>query len=92
MELANLSVYYTWKALNLHITTINLKFMLQLGMINLVWLMDHILFSDIQDFFGYIIKKHETVADNPPEQMYVNKIKNRIVFKIMTNYKLEFKK
>ena len=54
--------------------------------------MDHILFSDIQDFFGYIIKKHETVADNPPEQMHMNKIKNRIVFKIMTNYKLEFKK
>ena len=45
--------------------------------------------SDIQDYFEYIIKKHETIADNPPVQIYVNKIKNRIVFKIRTGYKLE---
>ena len=50
--------------------------------------MDHIV-SDIQDYFEYIIKKHETIADNPPVQIYVNKIKNRIVFKIKTGYKLE---
>ena len=46
--------------------------------------------SDIQDYFEYIIKKHETIADNPPVQIYLNKIKNRIVFKIKTGYKLEF--
>ena len=46
--------------------------------------------SDIQDYLEYIIKKHETIADNPPVQIYVNKIKNRIVFKIRTGYKLEF--
>ena len=46
-------------------------------------------FSGIQDYFEYIIKKHETIADNPPVQIYVNKIKNRIVFKIKTGYKLE---
>ena len=45
--------------------------------------------SDIQDYFEYIIKKHETIADNPPVQIYVNKIKNRIVFKIRIGYKLE---
>ena len=45
--------------------------------------------SDIQDYFEYITKKHETIADNPPVQIYVNKIKNRIVFKIKTGYKLE---
>ena len=38
--------------------------------------------SDNQDYFEYIIKKHETIADNLPVQIYVNKIKNRIVFKI----------
>ena len=37
----------------------------------------------------YIIKKHETIADNPPEQIYVNKIKNRIVCKMKTGYELE---
>ena len=40
-------------------------------------------------YFEYIIKKHETIADNPPAQIYVNKIKNTIVFKIKTGYKLE---
>ena len=45
--------------------------------------------SDIQDYFEYIIKKHETIADNPLVQIYVNKIKNRIVFKIKTGYKFE---
>ena len=44
---------------------------------------------DIQYYFEYIIKKHETIADNPPVQIYVNKITNRIVFKIKTGYKLE---
>ena len=34
-------------------------------------------------------QKHETIADDPPVQVYVNKIKNRIVFKIKTGYKLE---
>ena len=29
------------------------------------------------------------MADNPPVQIYVNKIKNRIAFKIKTGYKLE---
>ena len=44
--------------------------------------------SVIQEYFEYIIKKHETIADNPPVQIFVNKIKNRIAFKI-TGYKLE---
>ena len=45
--------------------------------------------SDTQDFFEFIIKKHETLAGNPPIQIYLNKIKNRIVFKIKIGYKLE---
>ena len=45
--------------------------------------------SDIQDYFEYIIKKHKSIADNPSVQIYVNKIKNRIVFNIKTGYKLE---
>ena len=45
--------------------------------------------NDVQDFFEFIIKKHETLTENPPVQIYSNKIKNRIVFKIKTSYKLE---
>ena len=46
--------------------------------------------SDIQNCFEFIIKKHETFAENPSIQIYPNKIKNRIVFKIKTGYKLEW--
>ena len=42
--------------------------------------------SDIQDYFEYIIKKHETIADNLPVKIVY---KNRIVYKIRTGYKLE---
>ena len=45
--------------------------------------------SDIQDYFKYIIKKHETIENITPVQIYVNKIKNRIVSKIKTGYKLK---
>ena len=44
---------------------------------------------DHKDCFEYIIKKHETISDNPPIQIYTNKTKNRTVFKIKTSYKLE---
>ena len=42
--------------------------------------------SDIQDYFKYIIKKHEAVSNNPPKRKYVNKIENRITFKTKTEY------
>ena len=45
--------------------------------------------ADIQDYFEFVIKKHETLNENPPVQIYPNKIKNKIVFKINTRYKLE---
>ena len=35
------------------------------------------------------LKKHETVTENPPIQIDPNKIKNGIVFKTKTGYKLE---
>ena len=40
-------------------------------------------------YFRYSISKHEAIADYPLVQIYVNKIKNRIVFKIKAGYKLE---
>ena len=45
--------------------------------------------SDIQDYFKYIIKKHETVTDNPPIRIYVNRMENNITYKIKTGYYLE---
>ena len=89
MALANLSIYYTWK--NIKSEYSNNKFKISVP----TWKDEFNLpdgsysVSDIQDYFKYIIKKHVTIADNPPVQIYVNKIKNRIVFKIKTGYKLE---
>ena len=45
--------------------------------------------SDIQDYFEYIITKHETIADNPSVQIYINTTENMTVLKIKTGYKLE---
>ena len=45
--------------------------------------------SDIQDYFEYILKKHGDNVDNPSIKIYVNKIENRITFKIKTGYYLE---
>ena len=45
--------------------------------------------ADIQDYFEFIIKKHETLTENTSVQIYPTKIKNRIVFKIKTRYKSE---
>ena len=43
----------------------------------------------LQNYFEYIIKKHETIADVSPVLIYVNEINNRIAFKIKSGYKLE---
>ena len=59
----------------------NLKFLLQLGLMNLICLME--------TRRNIIIKKHETLTENPPVKIHLNKIKNRIVFKVKTGYKLE---
>ena len=45
--------------------------------------------SDIQDYFEYILKKHWENVDKPSIQIYVNKIENRITFKIKDGYSLE---
>ena len=89
MALANLSIYYTWKSIKseyssnkfkISAPTWNDEFDLPDGPYSV---------SDIQDYFEYIIKKHETITDNSPMQIYVNKIKNRIVFKVKTSHKSE---
>ena len=45
--------------------------------------------SDIQDYFEYILKKHSESVDNQSIRIYVNKIENRITFKIKNGYYLE---
>ena len=89
MALANLNIYYTWK--NIKSEYNNNKFKISAQTWNDTFDLpdgSHSI-SDIQDYFESIIKKHETLAENPPIQIYPNKIKNRIVFKIKTGYEIE---
>ena len=42
--------------------------------------------SDIKNCFEYIIKKDEKFTDTLPIRIYVNKLENRITFKIETGF------
>ena len=42
--------------------------------------------SDIQNCFEHIVKKHETMTNQPPIQVHVNRIKNGVTFKIKSGY------
>ena len=89
IELSNLSIYYTWKNIKssynnnkfkISAPTWNDKFELPDGSYSV---------SDIQDYFEYILKKHGENTNKPSIQIYVNKIENRITFKIKNGYSLE---
>ena len=45
--------------------------------------------SNIQYYIEYVIKKHETLSTIPPIHVSVNRIDNRLVFKIKDGYKVE---
>ena len=89
IALANLSSYYTWK--NIRSKYNNNKFKISTSTWNDTFDLPDGSYSiyDIQDYFGFIIKKHQTLTENSPIQIYPNKIKNRNVSKIKTGYKLE---
>ena len=89
VALSNLSICYTWK--NVKSSYNNNKFKISAP----TWSEDFKLpdgsysVSDIQDYFEYILKKHSESADNPSIRIYVNRIENRITFKIKNGYYLE---
>ena len=66
MVLANLSIYYTWK--NIKSEYNNNKFKMSGPTSNDEFTLPDWSYSvfDIQDYFEYIIEKHETTADNHP--------------------------
>ena len=89
IALANLSVYFTWKNFKSEYKSNKFKITVPTRNEEFMHQMDHSV-PDIQDYFEYIIKKHETITDeDSPIKIYANKLKNRIGFKIKTEYKLE---
>ena len=84
--LSNLSIYYPWKNIKISYKKINLKYLLQHGVMDLNYQIE---ISDIQDYFEYILKKHIESADGPPIQIFISRNENRITFKIKNGYYLE---
>ena len=89
VALSNLNIYYTWKNIKksyknnkfkISAPTWNEEFQLTDGSYSV---------SDTEDYFEHIINKHETVTSNLPIMIYINKIENRITFKIKAGYYLE---
>ena len=89
VALSNLSIYYTWR--NIKTSYKNNKFEISAPK----WSDEFELpdgsysISDIQDYFEYILKEHNESVDDQPIEIFVNKNKNRIVFKIKNGYYLE---
>ena len=90
MALGNLSIYYTWKNIKsgynnnkftILAPTWSDTFDLPDGSYSIADIRDYLMINSHQE--------HETLTENPSVQIYVNKIKNRTVFKIKTGYKLE---
>ena len=75
MALANLSIYYTWKNIKSKYNDNKLK-ILSPTWNDTFYLPDGSYpISDIQDYFEFIIKKHETLTENSPVQIYPGTIK-----------------
>ena len=89
ISLRNLSIYYTRK--NIKSSYNNNKIKVSAPTWNDTFDLPDGSYSikNIQGYFEFIIKKHETLTENSPVQIYPNKIKNRIIFKIKTGYKLK---
>ena len=89
VALSNLSIYYTWK--NIKSSYNNNKFKISAP----TWSDEFELpdgsysISDIQDYFEHILKKNSENGDKPSIKIYINKIENRITFKIKTGYYVE---
>ena len=84
IALSNLNIYYAWKNIKkscksnkckLSVPTLNDKFKLHNGSYSV---------SGIQDYIQYIIKKCETLTNDPLISLYLKKIENRTTFKLKT--------
>ena len=89
MALANLSIYYTQKNIKSEYNNNKCKIFAPTWNDTFDLPDSSYSFANIQDYFEFIIKKYQTLTENPTVQIYPNKIKNRIVFKTKTGYKLE---
>ena len=89
VALSNLSICYTWKNVKSSYNNNKFKISTPTWSEELKLLDGSYSISDIQDYFEYILKKHSENVDSPSIRIYVNRIENRITFKIKSGYYLE---
>ena len=87
IALSNVSMHYTWN--NIKTSCNNNKFKISTPTWNEELPDGSYSVPDVQDYFQYILKKHGENTDKLSIQIYVNKIENRITFKIKNGYSLE---
>ena len=97
IALSNLSIYYTWN--NIKSSYNNNKFKISAPTWNEEFTLPDGSYSvsDIQDYFEYILKMHGEKINNdkdndknkPSVKIYINRVENRITFKIKSGYSLE---
>ena len=87
VALSNLSIYYTWK--NIKKSYNNNKSKISDPTWNLNYLMDHILYQKFKIILNIPSKNHEKITDNPSIRIYINKIENKVTFKINPGYYFE---
>ena len=74
MALVNLSIYYIWKNIKSEYNNNKFKILASTWNDNFDLPDGSYSIFDIQDYFEFIIKKYETLTENPPVQIYPNKI------------------
>ena len=89
IALSNLSIYCTWKNIKSTYNNNNFKIFTPTWSDKFELPDGSYSISNIQDYFNYILKKHEEDIDKPSVQICVNKIENRVTFKIKNGYSLE---
>ena len=89
VALQNFSIYYTWKNIREQYKNNRLKKIASTWDGEFELLDDSYSVSFIQYFFEYTLKNDETLPTNLPIDIYIGRIKNRLVLKIKYIYKLE---
>ena len=84
--LSNCIIYCGWKKIKSLYKNNKFKISISTWYDKFEWPGESYSTSDVQDNFKYIIKKHETLTNNPSIKIYINKIKIESHFEIKTGY------
>ena len=90
IALSSLSIYYTWKNIKSSCNSNKFKISAPTWEDEFQLPDGSYLISDVQDYFEYILKKHNKNVDNPSIRIYVNIIENKLHLKLKMHIILNF--